>query len=146
MKMLLLLFLFGFNLCYSPEKAVSYARYYCQHYNTNYQDYVGRGGDCANFVSQCMIAGGLSFSECNPRRNGILSGTHALRDCLIGKGWSYSTTKPPSFKAGYPMAKTDWSHFIIATEVGSTIKYCGHTSDVCDGKLNYAVYYFYPPK
>ena len=144
MKIILILLLFGFNLCYNAGAAVQYARDYCQHYNTKYQDYVGRGGDCANFVSQCMIAGGLSFSECSPRRNGILSGTHALRDCLVKKGWKYSQTKPPSFKAGYPLAKTDWSHFIIASQVSSSgIKFCGHTADVCDGTLKGSFYYFY---
>ena len=144
MKIILILLLFGFNLCYNAGAAVQYARDYCQHYNTKYQDYVGRGGDCANFVSQCMIAGGLSFSDCNPRRNGILSGTYALRDCLVKKGWKYSQTKPPSFKAGYPLAKTDWSHFIIASQVSSSgIKFCGHTADVCDGTLKGSFYYFY---
>ena len=145
MKNILILLLFGFSLCYNPEAAVKYARNYCQHYNPKYQNYVGRGGDCANFVSQCMIAGGMSFSDCNPRRNGILSGTKALRDCLTKKGWKYSITKPRNFIAGYPMAKTDFSHFIIATHVnGNLVKFCGHTSDVCDGPLKGSVYYFYP--
>lgn len=52
---------------YSGSKAAEYARKYALNYNTNYFDYRtdtdwrhpdGRG-DCANFVSQCLHAGGL---------------------------------------------------------------------------------------
>ena len=42
---------------YSPAKAVAYADKYWKKYNRSYKEY--RGVDCANFVSQCLFAGGM---------------------------------------------------------------------------------------
>lgn len=42
---------------YQPAKAAAYADKYCKNYNRNYKEY--RGVDCANFVSQCLYAGGM---------------------------------------------------------------------------------------
>lgn len=41
---------------YSPSKAVTYARKYAQSYNPSYKKF---DSDCTNFVSQCLVAGGL---------------------------------------------------------------------------------------
>lgn len=43
---------------YSPKKAVEYAIKYALNYNTSYPSYKGSGGDCANFISQALHAGG----------------------------------------------------------------------------------------
>lgn len=43
---------------YDRESAVAYARKWALGRNPDYMDYHGIGGDCANFVSQCMYAGG----------------------------------------------------------------------------------------
>ncbi|SDZ09122.1 Putative amidase domain-containing protein [Proteiniborus ethanoligenes] len=44
---------------YSPEKAVKYAITHAFNYNTDkYPSYAGKGGDCANFISQALNAGG----------------------------------------------------------------------------------------
>ena len=42
---------------YKPAKAVAYADKYWKKYNRKYKEY--RGVDCANFVSQCLYAGGM---------------------------------------------------------------------------------------
>ena len=133
------------SLCYNPDAAVAYAREYCQHYNSNYASYADSGGDCANFVSQCLIAGGQSLDGCaNVRKYGIIAGVTSLKNCLESRGWKTSLTKPPQFRPGYPMARKDLKHIVMATSVnGNTITYCGHTKDVCDRTLDYAVYYFY---
>jgi len=44
---------------YNVSNAIAYADKYCINYNTSYNSYKGRGGDCANFVSQCLYAGGF---------------------------------------------------------------------------------------
>lgn len=44
---------------YNVSKAIAYADKYCINYNPSYNSYKGRGGDCANFVSQCLYAGGF---------------------------------------------------------------------------------------
>lgn len=43
---------------YSRTNAVNYAQTYWNNYNPNYPDWTPYGGDCANFVSQCLKAGG----------------------------------------------------------------------------------------
>ena len=44
---------------YSGSAAASYARQYALSYNSNYPNYSLSGGDCTNFVSQCIYAGGI---------------------------------------------------------------------------------------
>ena len=44
---------------YNVSSAIAYADKYCINYNSAYNSYKGRGGDCANFVSQCLFNGGF---------------------------------------------------------------------------------------
>lgn len=46
---------------YSYSNALSYAEKYYKNYNKNYPDWSSSGGDCANFVSQCLYAGGKAM-------------------------------------------------------------------------------------
>ena len=46
---------------YNAAAAVKYARNWWNRRNPNYDDFSYSGGDCANFVSQCLIAGGFSI-------------------------------------------------------------------------------------
>ncbi len=49
---------------YNRQASYGYAYRWWDGANTpKYNDYSGSGGDCANFVSQCLIAGGISFHE-----------------------------------------------------------------------------------
>lgn len=43
---------------YNATMAVSYAIAWCGSRNPDYYDYTNTGGDCVNFVSQCLAAGG----------------------------------------------------------------------------------------
>lgn len=47
---------------YSASSAVEYANQYWQDYNPAYPDLNTLGGDCANFVSQCLYAGGKQMN------------------------------------------------------------------------------------
>jgi hypothetical protein len=47
---------------YSYSDAVFYAEKYYKNYNSNYSDWNSAGGDCANFISQCLYAGGKSMA------------------------------------------------------------------------------------
>lgn len=66
---------YAFNNIYDPVKAAVYADQWICHeplpedvskdnsyYNPAYPDYSSVGGDCANYVSQCLHAGGMSIS------------------------------------------------------------------------------------
>lgn len=46
---------------YNRTNAVNYALTYYQNYNSAYPNMSSLGGDCANFVSQCLLAGGKAM-------------------------------------------------------------------------------------
>ena len=48
---------------YNADKAIAYSNKYWKHYNHDYHDYRNEGGDCCNFVSQCLYAGGLPWTS-----------------------------------------------------------------------------------
>lgn len=49
---------------YNESKAMAYAtKWDGSKRNPNYRDFSGSGGDCANFVSQCLRAGGMKFKD-----------------------------------------------------------------------------------
>lgn len=48
---------------YSSNAALNYAYQYWQNYNPIYPDLNDIGGDCANFVSQCLFAGGKQMDS-----------------------------------------------------------------------------------
>ena len=47
------------NTAYNRSKAAKYAQDYAKSYNPNYPNYNNAGGDCTNFVSQCVYDGGM---------------------------------------------------------------------------------------
>lgn len=58
------------NPSYSSAKAVAYAHKYSDHYNPNYKKFASSGGDCCNFVSQCLKAGGFPMTKSWYYKNG----------------------------------------------------------------------------
>ncbi len=48
---------------YDPEKAVRYASIWWNGRNIQYYSYGFLGGDCTNFVSQCLLAGGYKMDK-----------------------------------------------------------------------------------
>jgi len=49
-------------MLYDRDKAVSYAKKWAFSRNPRYMDFTGMGGDCTNFVSQCLHAGGCRMN------------------------------------------------------------------------------------
>ena len=145
MKLILLWTLLGLSLSYNAGAAISYARTYCSNYNSAFINYRNLGGDCANFVSQCLMAGGQDFNGCGGKDSkGTLPLVSNLRSCLQKKGWHYTRGVSRNFRAGYPFFNGN-SHAMIATGVnGGTVTFCGHTNDRCDYTINNPNYdYFY---
>ena len=148
MKNIILLVLIGLaSLAYNPSAAVSYARKYCKNYNPQYSNYASVGGDCAHFVSQCMIAGGMNFRTCSVSwidNYGCLPRVSDLKSCLQQKGWKHSTSRPSNFKAGYPIFLTSGSHAMLATGIQENgVYYCAHTNDRCDAFITSGIEYYY---
>jgi hypothetical protein len=147
---------------YNPEKAAQYAQRWCNGRNTNpadadewggpYIDYDNYGGDCAAFVSQCLIYGGLSLSKgTNGNGNGVksdkvISGASNLVLHLSG----YQNTsiyvsetgfKPPTdHDVGDPMfmasgstgIEASHSLFCISLDWVAKQLYSTHTTDYCN--------------
>ena len=144
MKEIIFILLVGLTLSYNPSGAINYARTYCRNYNPQYYNYRNQGGDCANFVSQCLIAGGERLDGCSGKDGkGAIPLVSDLRNCLSSRGWRYSTGINDNFKAGYPFFQGT-GHAMIATTVnGKSIKFCGHTNDRCDMGMTAPTYYDY---
>ena len=136
MKGIIFFLLVGLTLTYDPSKGITYAKKYCKNYNKNYINYRNQGGDCANFVSQCLIAGGENLSGCGGTdKKGSIPRVKNLEACLSSKGWSHSKGINGSFKAGFPFFSPG-THAMIATSVsGSSLKFCAHTNDRCESSL-----------
>jgi hypothetical protein len=82
---------------YNPQAAVNYADTWWNGRNPNYHDYSSEGGDCANFVSQCLIAGGLDLSV-HPGADswGCIPSCTNLHDYLVNYLGATYETRPKS--------------------------------------------------
>ena len=47
---------------YNPLLAVEYAKKWAFNYNPQYYNFSSIGGDCTNFISQCLYAGGIKMN------------------------------------------------------------------------------------
>ena len=118
---------------YNRDKAYNYAKKYWSNYNTpTYANYNPDGGDCANFVSQCLIAGGLNLVKmCGSGaawgKGGTVPNVSAMRTCLTNNGWVATSKIPSNFKKGdvilYP------GHAVIAVSDYPHVTYAAHNND-----------------
>ena len=133
-KLVLFLICFIGVFSYSAKKAVAYVNKYCDKRNKEYHDYSNEGGDCANFVSQCLIAGGLSLSECVHDKHGSAINVGKLESCLKNKGWHHkeSSSIPDGFKAGGVITINNGGHAMIAV---TKTTFAAHTNDRCGAKI-----------
>ena len=111
------------------------------------------GGDCANFVSQCLVLGGghqdLSGSDnCRGYPCGWEEvGAKRLGDCLVEKGWistcDYLLPPPSYIKAGDVLVYHSGScssfnaHAVIVTQGGSNAKITCHSNEQLDVSYKY---------
>lgn len=75
---------------YDRDAAINYAIYWHNKFNPNYPNF-SSSGDCANFVSQCLKAGGFQMNEywhCYPRNVEEVNPIYALIFNFIK--WSYT--------------------------------------------------------
>jgi hypothetical protein len=71
---------------YNRKAAVEYARTWALDRNPKYKDYELWGGDCTNFISQCIHAGNIPFD-------------HQGRDELSQWYWYSDSSRTPSWTA-----------------------------------------------
>jgi len=89
---------------YSPANAASYAEQWWNAYNPAYANYNNSGGDCANFGSQCLKAGGMNLSN-GPGLDGygcIIACDNLHKNFTTYQGCNSSTTYSGHKTSGYP--------------------------------------------
>ena len=146
---------------YNRDKAVEYAYKYYQkinhdckkgrwscspygYFGNNHCKYPKAGGDCANFVSQCLIEGGITFPKtCNVRKCNVILGAQSLGICLGNHlKWKRACGKrlpPPDWiEKGDVIVYHQGScnsrvtHAMIVTVGGKHAKVSGHSPGVKD--------------
>ena len=145
-SLFLCLFLIHNTLSYNPQKAIDYARSWYNRRNPIYTDYSDMGGDCANFVSQCLIAGGFSTSGCygNWGTGSTIPVVTNLEQCLTNKGWKKSYSIPSGgFPAGGVIAFNNGQHTVLCVQGGNNPLVAGHTNDEWMGSSNWGTRTYY---
>ncbi len=155
---------------YSRSGAVAYAKKYvhtvnhqcgndhlacspASYFGNEHCGYPGAGGDCANFVSQCLVLGGnhsklKNNQNCRGYPCGFEEpGAKRLGDCLQDKGWTsqcgYLLKPPSNIKAGdvliyHASSCSDFNaHAVIVTEGGSSPKITCHSNEQLDVSYTY---------
>ena len=146
--LLLTLYLLQNTISYNPSAAIAYAEQWAKRRNPNYHDYSDEGGDCANFVSQCLIAGGFSTDGCsNYGYGGTVPYVLYLEQCLLSKGWKKATSMPSSgVPAGSVVTFNQGEHTVLVVQGGTVPLVAGHTRDVWMETAEYGTRtYFWDP-
>lgn len=137
------------DVSYNASDAVKYATDHATDI-PQYSTENGNGSDCANFVSQCVNAGGIPEDRTGGYSSGwyqdslnwIRTGYNGKTGVVLylqSKGYFSAASSSSSATEGSIMFWTDKSHVAMVTLIdGTTIKYSHHSSSA---KPN--VYYIY---
>lgn len=113
---------------YSFYDAIAYAEKYYSSYNSSYPDWTSYGGDCANFISQCLYAGGRGM-------RGTPGSSAAAQDWAnwFSTGSSCNTNNVSSTWRGANAFKSYWqsnaSGYSTFSSVGPESFYYGFKGD-----------------
>lgn len=146
------------ELPYRRDRAVAYARRWALKRNPAYYNFDELGGDCTNFVSQCLYAGAAVMNETPvtgwfyfsaSRRTASWTGVEFLHQFLVWNrsvGPYASETERAGLEPGDVVQLRDmsgpWSHSLLVTETQPEIRIAAHSSDARDRLLrsyDYAV-------
>lgn len=143
------------NLKYNAQDAIDYARAWANRRNPKYLDFTGIGGDCTNFVSQCLYAGSRVMNEkansgwyynSSTDRSAPWTGVPYLYKFLTtneglgpyGKEVSLSEIVPGDI-VQIADAERGYHHSMLILEVGPTyddIYIVAHSDDALDRQLS----------
>ena len=149
------------TLPYLPERAVEYALRWALSRNPLFPDFAGIGGDCTNFISQCLLAGGATMNPTKDfgwyyyapdSRAPAWSGVEFLYDFLTGaeafrreNGGSGPYAEQISFSQGLQPGDViqladsagDFYHTLIITGFDGEIPLvCAHNDDARNRPLS----------
>ncbi|MBE6844065.1 MAG: hypothetical protein E7510_14810, partial [Ruminococcus sp.] len=123
---------------YNVNAAVDYAKKYWNNYNPDYPNCNSIGGDCANFVSQCLYAGGLQQDSTWKVGSSAWQYCPDMVKYLGSKYKVIDYAKASDMKIGNPVfywnsSKGRWSHAAICTGFnGSTPLVSAHNKNHID--------------
>jgi hypothetical protein len=134
---------------YNRAAAVDYARKWAMARNPRFFDFSTMGGDCTNFVSQCLLAGGLKMSYGDygwyyinvHRRSASFSGVQYLYNYLTNPRAPIATeTAPENLSAGdivqLSFDGVVFGHSLFVTTAGADPLVATHTMDCIDRPLS----------
>ena len=145
---------------YSRERAVEYARRWALSRNPLFTDFTGRGGNCTNFVSQCVFAGScvmndtadfgwyyVSETDRAPAWSSVeyfydfMTGVPAFASQNGGVGPYATEVSARRAEIGDVVqladAEGDWYHTLIISKIeGGEIYVCAHSDDALDRPLS----------
>lgn len=132
---------------YDRKKACDYAIKYALSYNEDYTNYNEMGGDCTNFISQCVCAGNIPLTKnWRPYTNSWIR-VNDLYSYLINNKIGININVNDKYQSGdiiqfYSNTKGFYSHSCIITKVltNGDYLYCCHSYD----KLNFPLSEIYP--
>lgn len=130
-------------MSYNRERAAAYARHWALGRNPRFGDFSALGGDCANFVSQCLWAGwgGMAqdwYYKSMNDRTASWSGVRFLRAWLLetGRGQFCRAQECEMGDVLFLWNGERWYHVLFLLSAGESARAAAHTRDVLDAPLS----------
>ena len=142
---------------YERDSAVAYASEWIGKRNQEWSDFTGRGGNCQNFVSQCLLAGGIPIdiegepiwkwfgedlnerNDCEGNSSSWISVNGFYQYASTNRGYGLSAVPDAPYQEGVPGDilqmgfPGNWNHVVLISEViqgedGHFIDYLVHSN------------------
>ena len=124
---------------YNRIAARDYAYKYWSSYNPAYTSYKGNGGDCANFVSQCIHAGGIPTDATWKADSVSWIRASAVPSYMMNKGYATKTSYTNATAGSFAYTSSGAGHAVLVTiNDGAKIAYTAHTTDRKDAAFSSA--------
>lgn len=124
---------------YNRIAARDYAYKYWSSYNPAYTSYKGNGGDCANFVSQCIHAGGIPTDATWKADSVSWIRASAVPSYMVNKGYATKTSYTNATAGSVAYTSSGAGHIVLVSiNDGAKIAYTAHTTDRKDAAFSSA--------
>ena len=124
---------------YNRIAARDYAYKYWSSYNPAYTSYKGNGGDCANFVSQCIHAGGIPTDATWKADSVSWIRASAVPSYMVNKGYATKTSYTNATAGSFAYTSSGAGHIVLVSiNDGAKIAYTAHTTDRKDAAFSSA--------
>ena len=122
---------------YDRIAARDYAYKYWSSYNPAYISHKDNGGDCANFVSQCIHAGGIPTDSTWKADSVSWIRASAVPTCMMNKGYATKTSYTNATASSFAYTTAGQGHVVLVMiNDGAKIAYMAHTTDRKDAAFS----------